>query len=483
MKPFAGLRPLMALCLALTSTGLAMAGGPLSRGASKFDPALARALESSDAQVRVLVIAREAPGAEAVTLEATSPTARRRSRADASTAAIRELLAAPGLGIAEGAEAPASVYLWAVNGVATVADRERLEALADEPSVDRILLDRTVPVLLDGGARDPDPDQGEGEDQPRADEPANPLWGLLQIGTKEARQKGWVGQGVRVGIIDTGIDAAHPDLQGKVEAFRDFSKMTVEDGKLVGTPGTEPYDDQGHGTHCAGTVAGAKTGVAPGAKLLIGKAMNAEGGGSLVGLLLSMQWMLDPDGDPSTDDQPDLVSNSWGMNVQLLGEHVGVFRDLVKAWRQAGILPVFAAGNDGPQTACVPGGYPEAFSVGATDHHDKVTEFSTGGPIQLDGETFLKPDVAAPGARIASTYPGGEYAVLDGTSMACPHVAGALAVAKGVVPGATHDQLQKAFEGSAKDLGEPGRDGEYGEGRIDLMKAIERLQAGSRPTP
>lgn len=455
MKPIR-LRSLLAAAVVAALTATTQAQTLRVRSHVEVDPALAAALEQGTERLRVLIVARETSASMNV-MGDQSPTARRRAMAEASTAEILSIVqeGTDGPGIL--AEAPRATNLWAANTIATEVDVATLEKLQAAGSVQRILLDRVVQVLtFDEGA--------EGEEAP-PEEPIN--YGVAKIRADEARTThSLTGEGVRVGLIDTGTDGEHPALAGRVERFKDF----------VNGQNEKAYDDQGHGTHCAGTIAGSgKIGIAPGASLVVAKAMNAQGGGSLSGLLEAMQWMLDPDGDPSTDDQPALVSNSWGADADALGDSRELFRDVVKAWREAGIVPVFASGNSGPDTRAVPGGYPESFAVGATDSGDASADFSTGGEIEFDGETFLKPDVSAPGVHIVSSLPGGKYRALNGTSMACPHVAGALALAFQAHPQTPVAEMEAAFIAGSVDLGDEGRDARFGEGRIDVMGALEAL--------
>lgn len=458
MNPIRRLRSLLAATIAtavLSSTPL-WAQDFAVRSHVNVEDAAIQALEAGEGRVRVLIVAKEARGS--VSLFSNNPVEARRAKADASTAEIRSI-------IEEGADAFGAfthgardtTYLWAANTIVADVDADTLERLQSAGSVDRILVDREIQVL----------DLEEGEVVAEGDIPNN--YGISKIRADEARQQGLDGSGVKVGIIDTGADADHPALAGKVAAFKDFVQQK-----------TEAYDDQGHGSHCAGTIAGeGGIGVAPQAKLVVAKALNSRGGGTLSGLLEAMQWMLDPDGNPATNDQPDLVSNSWGADADAMGDSRELFRDIVSAWRQAGIVPVFAAGNSGPNTRAVPGGYPESFAVGATDKNDGSASFSTGGPIEFDGETFLKPDVAAPGVRIISVKVGGGYRALNGTSMACPHVAGAMALAFQAKPGTGVQAMMDAFEAGSVDLGESGRDARFGEGRIDIVATLQALGASA----
>lgn len=356
--------------------------------------------------------------------------------------------------------APRVTYLWAANAVATEVDRSTLGVLRKTGSVARLVLDRELQAL------DAAPEYREGAEVPGVTLENAESYGIVLTRARELRdQQGLTGKGVRVGVIDSGIDPDHPALKGRLRAFKDFVKHHPE-----------AFDDLGHGTHCAATLAGSgDIGVAPGVELIVAKALNHQGRGRISCFLEAMQWMLDPDGDPLTDDQPRVVSNSWGVPAELMREGREVFRELILAWRQAGILPLFASGNFGPDVQVVPGGYPEVLAVGATDASDQVWEASSGGDGEYDGETCRKPDLTAPGVAILSARNGGGYSYRNGTSMACPHVAGAVALLLEAFPGTGVDQLEAALLHSAKDLGEPGRDTRYGVGRLDVKAALEEL--------
>src|SRR5699024_9776486 len=175
------------------------------------------------------------------------------------------------------------------------------------------------------------------------------------------------------------------------------------------TDKSEPYDDVGHGTHVTGTMVGAtpdgsnKIGVAPGAQWISVKAFSEEGG-SDADLLSAAEWIMvptDEDGNERPDLRPDIVNNSWGGGAGM----DEWYRDVVKEWRNVGILPVFAAGNismynpGGPASIENPANYPESFAVGATDENDRIGSFSLRGPSPYDE---IKPDIAAPGVGIYS---------------------------------------------------------------------------------
>ena len=457
-KPYA-LVPLALLSVALLSRAPARAGDDdlalRRRGDVEVEDGVLGRLDAGETRVRVVILAKEARG---VGLLHDDPTERRRQVAAESTQEIRALLRSspPGDGRASADPGAGIRYLWVANAVAAEVDRDQLAALRATDSVRKVILDREIRWLDARALAAPAP-------APAGDGPEN--YGLGKIQAPAAWDEfATKGEGVRVGHIDTGVDANHPAMQGKVVAFRDFIN-----GR------SDSYDDQGHGTHSAGSIVGEGVGVAPAATLVVAKALNQFGSGSFSQLMEAMQWMLDPDGDPSTQDQPELVSNSWGADRASVGDEEQIFRDVVKAWREAGIVPVFAAGNAGFGTQSIPGGYPEAFAVGATDEQDHVADFSTGGPGDWDGETFVKPDVAAPGVAIVSAMPGGGYQTMNGTSMACPHVAGAVALVLSKHPDATVDQVIEALQTSAVDLGDSGHDGRYGDGRIDVLEAMRKL--------
>ena len=233
-------------------------------------------------------------------------------------------------------------------------------------------------------------------------------WGLAAIGARSVWDAyGITGKGERIGVIDTGVDPSDPDLAGKIAAWHDFVN-----GRAT------PYDDGGHGTHVAGTLVGgaaggAAIGVAPGATLVVAKALDATGVGNGSALIAAAQWMMDPDGNPATADYPTVISNSW---VSPAGTDTW-FLPMVRAWRALGIVPVFAAGNTGGAgTVGSPASYTESVAVGAIDENSDLAPFSSEGPITWSavndeglapGTVVAKPDFVAPGEDVMSTVPGG----------------------------------------------------------------------------
>lgn len=309
--------------------------------------------------------------------------------------------------------------LWLIRGAHLDIDEAIAKKLAKEPWVSTVHANQTrkfinpsSPIIVGSSLSDIG-----GEE----------LWGLKRIGLDKVKAEfpNLTGQGIRVGVIDTGVQSRHPELVNKKVIFKDFINGIAS-----------AYDDAGHGTHVAGTISGVKVGIAPDVSITFAKAFSAVGSATDATLLQSMQWIFDPDGEPGTNDFPNIVSNSWG------GDLTGAFvLDLmefapyvaaIQAWIHGGIIPVFAAGNSGSHPNGFPGGLPDPIAVGAIDSESAVAEFSSRGPnLWKVGEsvlTLLKPDVSAPGVNIPSAYPGNKYASMAGTSMATPHVAGVIAL-------------------------------------------------------
>jgi len=290
------------------------------------------------------------------------------------------------------------------------------------------------------------------------------------------------GSGILVGHIDGGVDGTHPLLAGKVLVFNDLNPA---DGVLKGpVPGSEGYDTSGHGTHTAGTIcAGDGLGVAPGARLISARIFGVAEMTTHEIILKAMQWMLDPDGNPETDDRPRIVSCSWGAKSDAGTDPEEVmYFDVVENWVAAGILPVFAAGNAGPMSGKVdyPACFRNSWAVAGIKSNDRLAVYSSPGPATWLGETYVKPDIAAPGKDVISCRTNGGLTSMDGTSVACPHAAGVAALVLQADPTLTPARLREQMEAVAFDLGSPGKDNSYGAGRIDALAAVSRV-SGATP--
>lgn len=249
-------------------------------------------------------------------------------------------------------------------------------------------------------------------------------WNIQKIRAPEVWAEGYTGKEVVIGFIDTGVEADHPDIKAQRREFDSWYDATTNGDSL------NPYDDFGHGTHVIGIACGRNgIGVAPDAKWIMVRAF-VNGGGSSKDIHESFDWLT------GLDEPPLIISNSWGSSSTT---NLEFWPDL-ETMRSLGIIPVFANGNSGTMGPSTPGNFPLVISVGATDKNDSLGYFSSVGlaPNQepwTNQEYWpypkwnrLKPDLCAPGVAVRSCYLNGGYAIWSGTSMACPHVAGAIAL-------------------------------------------------------
>ena len=267
------------------------------------------------------------------------------------------------------------------------------------------------------------------------------------------------GAGVTVAVIDTGVDASHPDLAGQVLPGYDVINQTS------GT-GTDP---NGHGTHVAGTIAavtGNGTGnsaVAPDARILPIRVLDASGSGYMADAATGIVY--------AADHGANVINMSLGADTQ-----VDAVTNAIAYARGKGVVVVAAAGNERADGSPIsyPAADPGVIAVAATDSADKVASYSNQGSYV---------DVAAPGSSIVSTYPGGGYRTLSGTSMASPHAAAVAALIEAARPGLTPDQVEQAMESTATDLGTAGKDTDYGYGRIDAAAAVAAVSSTPSTAP
>jgi subtilisin family serine protease len=327
-----------------------------------------------------------------------------------------------------------------------------------------------------------------------------PVIARIEPGVKAVRADsmwahGYTGLGRLVCNIDTGVEGSHPAL---VQRWRGNNGYPPEQSWLdtADPSNTFPHDEGQHGTHTMGTICGRSTvsadtiGVAIDAQWIAVRAVDVSGGNIAMGF----EWAADPDGNPNTvEDVPDVISNSWGSLPQPGNECPPDFWSLIDDCEAAGAAVVFAAGNEGPgsQSLRIPANrittpY-NCFSVGAIDGNNNsfpIASFSSRGPSQCDGQT-IKPEVVAPGVNVRSSIPGGGYqGGWSGTSMACPHVAGAIALLRQVNPNASVDTIKWALMQSARDLPFNNPNGEeniYGWGIIDINAARQILPAIDAP--
>lgn len=254
-------------------------------------------------------------------------------------------------------------------------------------------------------------------------------WGIRALKADRLWKEGLTGKGILVGHLDTGVDGKHPALREAIARFAEFDDF----GRPV-TPVPSPFDTDDHGTHTAATIAGRRVkgrhvGVAPGANLA--SAVVIEGGDVLARVLGGMDWAV-------------------GHGVRVLSMSLGLrgwwddFLGLTRLLRLRNILPVFAIGNEGPGTSRSPGNYPESLSVGAHDSDWKVAEFSSSQRFTRQRQPLV-PDLVAPGVGVVSAMRGGGWQVMDGTSMATPHVAGLAALLMEAAPEKTVSAVEAAI--------------------------------------
>ena len=276
-------------------------------------------------------------------------------------------------------------------------------------------------------------------------------WNLPEIATL----KGWnVTRGeddMIVAIVDTGVQADHPDLQGR-----------LVEGYNVIDPSKPPDDDVGHGTHVAGIIAAQVNnnegiaGMTWYTKIMPVKALDSTGAGTTYSVAEGIIW--------AADHGADVINMSLGNYAQAQFLH-----DAIKYAYDKGVVLVAASGNDATDRPGYPAAYPEVFAVGATDEDESLAEYSNYGDYI---------DVAAPGTSIASTYPGSRYAALSGTSMACPHVSALASLVRSANPNLTNEEVMSVLRQTAKDLGAKGKDNQFGYGQIDVNAAVEAASAG-----
>jgi serine protease AprX len=337
-----------------------------------------------------------------------------------------------------------------------------------------------TPAMIDEVLKSPDVIQVRKDgmvDSPfaMAGAPGPAEWNISLVGAPTLWQLGYLGGSVVVASMDTGIDLLHPQL---APGYRGGDNSWFDPYGEHATP----YDRTGHGTQVLGLIVGGSAsgvavGVAPEARWIATKIFDDAGNGLQSAVHQAFQWLLDPDGDPLTDDAPDVVNASWGFtdagvcNTEFLPD--------IEALKAADIAVVFSVGNSGPapSTGMSPGNNPGVLSSGAVDDLSEVAAFSSRGPSSCD--EGLMPRMVAPGDNVRTTdlSLGGmdNYVIVSGTSYAAPHIAGVLALLRDAVPPASVDELESVLMESAVDIGEPGPDNDSGYGLVAATEALNLL--------
>ena len=389
---------------------------------------------------------------------------------------------------------------YIVNAILVKGTREIAAALAARPDVARVEGNPHIQNQL------PQPETVD--DAPQR--PAAPEPGIQYTHAPDVWNLGFTGQGIVVAGADTGIRWTHNALKPHYRGWdgqnadHDYNwHDSIHDsvGNPCGNDSAEPCDDQGHGSHTVGTMvgddgAGNQIGMAPGAKWIGCRNMDA-GNGTPARYIECMQWFLAPcrigGGDCDPTKAPDITNNSWHCPPSE-GCSVDSLQAAVEAQAAAGIMMVSAAQNAGPSCSTVenpPGIYEATYTVGALDTNtDNIASFSSRGPVTADGSNRIKPDITAPGNPTRSSTNGSDssYAFFSGTSMATPHIAGAMALLW-----SAHPELQNQIDASRTamndaahfisstqcgDAGPPNN--VYGWGRVDIFAAVG---GGPSPTP
>jgi subtilisin family serine protease len=359
--------------------------------------------------------------------------------------------------------------LWLINGMAFQATPAQIETISALPEVQSVTEDQVIELPV------PLPTQVSGPAEPN----------ITQLNAPSVWALGYAGQGVTVAIVDTGADLNHPDIGPR---WRGGSNSWFDPN---GEHPAEPYDVDGHGTNVTGLVLGGDNsgvyiGVAPEAQWIGVKIFADNGSAMSSSIHAGYQWLLDPDGNPETDDAPDIVNNSWGFEASpdICDAVAREFQPDVQALKAAGIAVLFAAGNTGPSTngSIAPANYPESFavgSVGTPDSSTTISDFSARGPSACDGTIF--PEIVAPGYQVwtSDLTAGGifpnSYALVTGTSYSTPHASGVMALLLSAFPDIPVSTLETSLRQSATDLGTIGADNDYGFGMIDALSAFNYL--------
>jgi bacillopeptidase F len=383
-------------------------------------------------------------------------------------------------------------FFWINNSVALTATKESILWLADYSGIERMDLDAAIYGLVE-------PKKVSG--QPKSEGGIEP--GLAAINAPAMWALGYTGHGRVAMTFDTGVWTDHPSHSDRFLANL-MPLQTTWFGYDLELPGDK---ESSHGTHVTGIMLGLDSetadtiGVAPQAYFIATDPIvsNIANVKPLSELMLAYEWAMNPDGDESTsDDVPDVINNSWGRSNDVEDQDWDVCPDFVAevytALEAAGIANVCSAGNEGPndQTIGVPHnintGLVNSFTVGALNGNSgslPIADFSSRGPSICGGEgsLLIKPEVSAPGVSVRSSIENGDYDFFSGTSMAAPHVSGAVLLLKEAYPEASGEEILMALYLSATDLGLPGEDNTFGSGIIDVFAAYQYLTDSYIPTP
>ena len=363
---------------------------------------------------------------------------------------------------------------WSFNGFAITADKSIINEISKRPDVEKVEENSVVTIPPTPAVIKPFKIKTStlATIEPNIEQINAPAVWLMQ----DSGGHNLNGYGVKVGIADTGILATHPDLAGKILYQATFDIYgSLESNTAI--------DDNGHGTHVAGIIAGGNAsgksiGVAPGVSLVIAKVFREGESTSIARVINGVQWLIG--------------KNAKIINLSLGSENQGyadpAWESQVNIWDNLGIIVVSAIGNfgdaDGSTTS--PGNVPSAVGVGAVDSNDNICSFSSRGPVNWSGTDYYKPDICAPGNDINSSWNDGSYNVLSGTSMATPHISGTLALMLQANPTIESYSAKALIKSSATRVsgGTSWPNNVYGWGRVDAYQAVcaSLVNDGTKPT-
>ncbi|WP_326785200.1 S8 family serine peptidase [Streptomyces sp. NBC_00151] len=372
---------------------------------------------------------------------------------------------------------------WIANAVQVTGDQDLVNELAKRSDVASIVKEQHYKL---DSVETADSEITTSRTDSSASGDDTPEWGVADIGADDVwKQYDDRGEGIVIANVDSGVQYNHPDLVAQYRGNNGDGSFThdynwYDPTGQCGTGGV-PCDNNGHGTHTMGTMVGKNgIGVAPNAKWIAAKGCESSSC-SDASLLAAGQWILAPTDhngqNPRPDLAPNIVNNSWG------GGDTTFYQDIVEAWNAAGIFEAFAAGNDGDGKTCstahAPGSQAPSYGVGAYDSAGTIASFSGFGPSLVDGS--MKPNISAPGVNVRSTWPGSSYNSISGTSMATPHVAGAVALLWSAAPSLIGkiDETRALLDQGARDVddthcgGTAGMNNVWGEGKLDILASVD----------
>jgi hypothetical protein len=342
------------------------------------------------------------------------------------------------------AEGNVSVYerYWVFNGFAVEAPISVVQKMATRDDIDYIIEDGSFTAPADPVAQE-------------APDNASANWNIYQVRAPETWALGYDGTGRTLANLDSGVDGTHEALAARWRGIQPGHSAADSWFDPFGISPDFPTATGAHGTHTMGTTVGYQgdptgmneIGQSKGATWIACRIYDDSGKGPFSQMHACFQFMVDPDGDPNTHDQPDAVGNSWGDTASDSFPDLEWWPDVL-AWRAAGIVPVFSNANSGPGAGTVnePGSYPISIGVGAVSSTRVIAGFSSRGPaenlppwnVQDNWErsdwNLIKPEVVAPGVNVRSSIPGNAYANYNGTSMASPHVTGLVGLLRQIRP-------------------------------------------------